>query len=140
MLAAAAAASGVLSDEGHKLAIAVIALSLLVSPIWFVGARRAHILALRGITGANELFRGSYRKELATLRTWGRRATDLSSKAAGKAAEAYRARQEQRREATEVHDEPWGEVNVPRWPESMPDSTIEPEAGAPRSRPGPDES
>jgi len=139
VLAAAAAASGVLSDEGHKLAIAVIALSLLVSPIWFVGARRAHILAMRGITGANELFRGSYRRELSALQTWGRRATDISSKAAGKAAEAYRARQAQRRETSEVHDEPWGEVNVPRWPESMPDSTIEPEAGAPRPRPDPDE-
>jgi monovalent cation:H+ antiporter-2, CPA2 family len=137
VLAAAAAASGVLSGEGHKLAIAVIALSLLVSPIWFVGARRAHILAMRGITGANELFRGSYRRELSALQTWGRRATDISSKAAGKAAEAYRARQAQRRETAQVHDEPWGEVNVPRRP--MPDSTIEPEAGAPPRRPDPDE-
>ena len=95
VLAAAAAANGVLTPEAHKLAIAVIALSLLVSPIWFVGARRAHKLALRGITEANALFRGSYRKELFILRVWGRRAADLSAKAAGKASDAYRARQAQ---------------------------------------------
>jgi hypothetical protein len=45
----------------------VIALSLLVSPLWFVGARRAHTLALRGITGADALIRQSYARELAFL-------------------------------------------------------------------------
>ena len=67
VLATAAAGTGVLTPEGHKLAIAVIALSLLVSPLWFVGARRAHALALRGITGADALIRQSYARELAFL-------------------------------------------------------------------------
>lgn len=67
VLATAAAGTGVLTPEGHKLAIAVIALSLLVSPLWFVGARRAHTLALRGITGADALIRQSYARELAFL-------------------------------------------------------------------------
>ena len=33
---------GVLTDAGHKLAIAVIAMSLLVSPLWFLAARIFH--------------------------------------------------------------------------------------------------
>jgi K+:H+ antiporter len=72
VLATAAAGAGALTPEGHKLAIAVIALSLLVSPLWFVGARRAHTLALRGITGADALFRQSYARELELLRRLGR--------------------------------------------------------------------
>jgi CPA2 family monovalent cation:H+ antiporter-2 len=68
VLATAAAGAGALTPEGHKLAIAVIALSLLVSPLWFIGARRAHILALRGITGADALIRQSYAQELEFLR------------------------------------------------------------------------
>jgi CPA2 family monovalent cation:H+ antiporter-2 len=67
VLATAAAGAGALTPEGHKLAIAVIALSLLVSPLWFIGARRAHMLALRGITGADVLIRQSYARELAFL-------------------------------------------------------------------------
>mgnify|MGYP003350166978 CR=1 FL=1 len=39
--------AGSLSPEGHKLAIAVIAMSLLVSPIFFLGARFAHRLAMK---------------------------------------------------------------------------------------------
>jgi Kef-type K+ transport system membrane component KefB len=67
VLATAAAETGALTPEGHKLAIAVIALSLLVSPLWFVGARRAHGLALRGITGADTLIKQSYAREFAFL-------------------------------------------------------------------------
>jgi CPA2 family monovalent cation:H+ antiporter-2 len=42
VLAGAGLAAGALSDEGHKLAIAVIAMSLLASPIFFLFARVAH--------------------------------------------------------------------------------------------------
>jgi len=67
VLATAGATAGALTPEGHKLAIAVIALSLLVSPVWFIGARRAHTLALRGITGADALLKESYARELLSL-------------------------------------------------------------------------
>jgi CPA2 family monovalent cation:H+ antiporter-2 len=42
VLASAALSVGALSDAGHKLAIAVIAMSLLASPIWFLLARLMH--------------------------------------------------------------------------------------------------
>jgi CPA2 family monovalent cation:H+ antiporter-2 len=88
VLATAGATVGALTPEGHKLAIAVIALSLLVSPLWFVGARRAHLLALRGITEADALFKESYARELLFLRHWGRRAANAGAQAAAAAAAA----------------------------------------------------
>jgi CPA2 family monovalent cation:H+ antiporter-2 len=42
VIASAGLAVGVLTDAGHKLAIAVIAMSLLVSPLWFLLARIFH--------------------------------------------------------------------------------------------------
>ena len=55
---------GALSPAGHKLAIAVIAMSLLVSPIWFLMARVMHrlILSHASILGF----------DLAGLRLWSR--------------------------------------------------------------------
>jgi CPA2 family monovalent cation:H+ antiporter-2 len=47
VIAGAGLAAGSLSPEGHKLAIAVIAMSLLASPIFFFLARLAHRLFQR---------------------------------------------------------------------------------------------
>jgi len=88
VLATAGASAGALTPEGHKLAIAVIALSLLVSPLWFVGARRAHALALRGITEADSLFQESYARELFFLKHWGGRAARAGARAAAAAVAA----------------------------------------------------
>jgi CPA2 family monovalent cation:H+ antiporter-2 len=46
VIASAGLTVGALSEEGHKLAIAVIAMSLLVSPLWFLCARIVHRSAL----------------------------------------------------------------------------------------------
>jgi CPA2 family monovalent cation:H+ antiporter-2 len=47
VIASAGLAAGALSPGGHKLAIAVIAMSLLASPIFFLLARLAHRLAMK---------------------------------------------------------------------------------------------
>lgn len=47
VIAGAGLAVGALSQSGHKLAIAVIAMSLLASPIFFLAARLAHNLSMR---------------------------------------------------------------------------------------------
>jgi Kef-type K+ transport system membrane component KefB len=64
VIASAGLAVGALSPEGHKLAIAVIAMSLLASPIWFLMARVMHrlILSRASILGF----------DLAGLRLWSR--------------------------------------------------------------------
>jgi monovalent cation:H+ antiporter-2, CPA2 family len=110
VLAAAGFSVGALTPEAHKLAFVVIALSLLVSPLWFVGARRAHALAQRGITEADALFRASYRKELVILGKIRDRAAELGSRVADSAADAYRARQEKAEPPDTTYDQAWGEV------------------------------
>ncbi len=52
VIAGAGLAAHALSPAGHKLAIAVIAMSLLVSPIFFLLARFAHRLAVKHLMGA----------------------------------------------------------------------------------------
>ena len=121
VLAIAGAGVGALTPEGHKLAIAVIALSLLVSPLWFVGARRAHALALRGITEADSLFKESYARELFFLRHWGRRAASAGARAAAAAlaagSEVVRSPDTRRIEPTagepDAYHEPFGDVAGP---------------------------
>jgi len=64
VVASAGLAVGAVSPAGHKLAIAVIAMSLLVSPIWFLMARVMHRLIL---SRANTMG-----FDLAGLRLWSR--------------------------------------------------------------------
>jgi CPA2 family monovalent cation:H+ antiporter-2 len=68
VLASAGLTVGALSPAGHKLAIAVIAMSLLASPIWFLMARLMHkvILGQARVLGF----------DLAGLRLWGQLAQD----------------------------------------------------------------
>ena len=68
VLASAGLTVGALSPAGHKLAIAVIAMSLLASPIWFLLARLMHkvILGQARVLGF----------DLAGLRLWGQLAQD----------------------------------------------------------------
>jgi CPA2 family monovalent cation:H+ antiporter-2 len=135
VLVTAAAASGALTPEAHKLAIVVIALSLLVSPLWFIGARRAHDLVTRGITEADSLFRQSYARELFLLRHWSKRAATVAAvagtQAAARATDFYREQQARRstgattpgaREPVattpaageyEPHADAWGDVPSP---------------------------
>ena len=57
VIAGAGLAAGALSPAGHKLAIAVIAMSLLASPIFFMLARIAHRLAVKhlGLTAPSAI-------------------------------------------------------------------------------------
>ena len=122
VLATAGVGAGALTPEGHKLAIAVIALSLLVSPLWFVGARRAHALALRGITEADSLFQESYARELFFLKHWGGRAAKAGARAAAAAvaagSEVVRQNSPEARRIepptdADAYHEPFGDIGGP---------------------------
>ncbi len=130
ILAGAGVSAGALTPEGYKLALSVIALSLLVSPIWFVGARRAHALASQGITGANALFQATYREEIAILDRWRLQ----SLEAARRARAAWRARREAKKQAAGAYDFPWKDGKPP--PKEI---TSAPEAPASPPRPDPGE-
>lgn len=68
VLAAAGAASGLIDAEGGRLAVTVIALSLIVSPIWLHFARQLHRMALAGVSDGDELLHGLYEGDARRLR------------------------------------------------------------------------
>jgi len=67
VLAAAGAAMGLIDDTGGRLAVAVIALSLMISPFWLDAARRLHRLARAGVTGGEEILRELYGAEAESI-------------------------------------------------------------------------
>ena len=68
VLAAAGAASGLIDAEGGRLAVTVIALSLIVSPIWLHFARQLHRMALAGVSDGDQLLHGLYESDARRLR------------------------------------------------------------------------
>ena len=52
-------AAKVISPDGYRLLIAVTALSLVISPLWLMAARRLHHAALLGVTGLKEILKAA---------------------------------------------------------------------------------
>ena len=67
VLAAIGAGGGLLSPDDYRLAIAVIALSLLASPLWLISVRRFHNVAAGGILSMREALREVYGTEISTV-------------------------------------------------------------------------
>lgn len=67
VLAAVGIQNRLIDPAGYKLAIAVIAMSLLISPLWMVSVRRFHEVATRGITDFRAALAETYSGELQEL-------------------------------------------------------------------------
>ncbi len=67
VLAAVGVERGLLTDEGSKVAIAVIALSLLISPIWQLSVRRVHDAAANGISDLRGMLAQAYAQEITLV-------------------------------------------------------------------------
>lgn len=67
IIAAIGLKNSVLSADGYRLAIAVIAISLLVSPLWMHSLRRFHDVAQHGITSFRAALSEVYADELAEI-------------------------------------------------------------------------
>jgi CPA2 family monovalent cation:H+ antiporter-2 len=67
ILAAAGLSHGAIDGDGYRLAIAVIAVSLLVSPFWMNAVRRFHDVAQDGITSMRVALSTAYAEEIADL-------------------------------------------------------------------------
>lgn len=67
VLAAIGAHSGLLSDDDNRLVIAIIALSLLTSPLWQSSVRRFHDAAATGIVGMRATLAEAYAQEITLL-------------------------------------------------------------------------
>lgn len=64
VLAAAALSAGALGGEGYRLAIAVIALSLMTSPLWYLTAHRFHDMTISGYHNARSALNSMYKEEI----------------------------------------------------------------------------
>ena len=67
VLAAVGIKNGALDLEAYKLAISVIALTLLISPFWMTTVRRFHDIAERGMTDFRAALADVYAEELESL-------------------------------------------------------------------------
>lgn len=72
VLAAVGAAQGIVDPDGYQLAVTVIALSWLVSPLWLVTARRFHDVAATGIVSFRASLEQVYSGEIAAATRLGR--------------------------------------------------------------------
>lgn len=68
ILAALGLGNGLIDPDGHRLVVTVIALSLVISPLWLDVARRIHDMAAGGISSLNGLLKGLYPGETQVLR------------------------------------------------------------------------
>ena len=68
MLAALGLGNGLIEQDGHRLVVTVIALSLITSPLWIDVARRLHRLAGQGVSNRDELIEGLYPEKASALR------------------------------------------------------------------------
>ncbi|WP_370153655.1 cation:proton antiporter [Ferrovibrio sp.] len=77
ILAAAGLSTKVIGGDTYRLAIAVIAVSLLISPFWMNAVRRFHAATDRGISDYRAALQDAYAEELAGMnrgRAWAQRA------------------------------------------------------------------
>ncbi|MFP6730260.1 MAG: cation:proton antiporter [Alphaproteobacteria bacterium] len=68
VLAALGLGNGLIEQEGHRLVVTVIALSLITSPLWIDVARRLQDLVGAGVSNRDELIEGLYPDEASALR------------------------------------------------------------------------
>lgn len=64
VLAAAGVGVGAIDKEGYRLAISVIALSLLISPLWLITARRFMAIASGGVTNIQSTLAETFKEEV----------------------------------------------------------------------------
>lgn len=67
VLAAVGLRNGILDIDSYRLALSVIALSIVISPLWMSAARRIHDAALEGISDYRQALRETYGDELTML-------------------------------------------------------------------------
>ncbi len=115
VLVAAGTTAGLLSPEDHRLAISVIALSLMTSPFWLYTARRMEGLALRRIVTLRQLLRSVYGREARAVVVAGRQTVNFSIRVGEQGKDLF---QQMRAEESPSDDE--GEGRDAEFPDGPP--------------------
>jgi CPA2 family monovalent cation:H+ antiporter-2 len=90
VLIAAAMAAGLTDEAGGKLAMSVIALSLMLSPLWLITARRLGRLVWNNITGFGQIWAGIYGEEAHAVVVVTQRTARFSMRMGSQGVEAIR--------------------------------------------------
>ncbi|MGE0746446.1 MAG: cation:proton antiporter [Rhodospirillales bacterium] len=118
ILAAAGLSNRVLSWDGYRLAICVIAVSLLISPMWMNAVRRFQAVAAGGITDFRSAMGEVYAEELSEIER-SRLAAVRIAQAARQRAKALRLAVQRRRKGRETTEPaPAAEPSPPAGPTS----------------------
>ena len=99
LLAVVGISSGVLDEEGRRLIVSVTVLSLALSPLWMLTARRLQLLTSYGVTEATDLLRLVYGPETEALAHAAERASTRSQRTLRAVALNIRRRRQRRRRA-----------------------------------------
>ena len=67
VLMAAGVAAGLIDEDGNRLMVAIVALSLMISPLWLIATRRLHNVAWRQISGVGQIWQQVFGKETAVV-------------------------------------------------------------------------
>jgi CPA2 family monovalent cation:H+ antiporter-2 len=117
LLAALGGSAGIVPPDQAPLLVAVVALSLLISPLWLATARRLHhVTARRGATlGAvlEYLYRGRLRHTAVRVGPYARAAVNSAMNGAGNIARRTRARLSRHRSAGANDNAGSPEASVP---------------------------
>ncbi len=99
VLAALGLSNGLVGAEEHRLVVAVIALSLVISPLWLDAARRLHALAVTRIATLDELLGVLYPDQTVAVRKTAGSTADRASIVAAAAGRRWRRLLARRRAA-----------------------------------------
>lgn len=103
LLAVVGISAGVLDEEGRRLIVSVTVLSLALSPLWVVTARRFHLLTSYGVTEATELLRMVYGPETEALsNAAGAASTRTQRSLRGMALKVRKVRNRRRRKKAQI--------------------------------------
>ena len=129
LLAAQGGAAGIVPEGQTPLLIAVVALSLLISPLWLATARRLHhVTTRRGATFGlmiGYLFRGNWRRAAARVRPLGRAAINR----VGSLGRAARNRLRRKRNTKPAPENPTPEKPAPSSAQAPDIEILPPEHG-----------
>jgi CPA2 family monovalent cation:H+ antiporter-2 len=141
LLAAVAVSNDVIPAETSRLVVSVTVLSLLMSPVWTITARRLHGFAADGILSVGEVWDIAWGRETElakrSLSRAGGRTARLLKRMKDVAKLTHERRAQRRLAAKVINDNPPAPTQAPSQPSSVaPTPTVAPTAEKPKSKKG----
>ncbi|XSG81340.1 MAG: cation:proton antiporter [Methyloligella sp. ZOD6] len=134
VLATVGLANGAMDGALYQLTISVIAISLLVSPLWLVSVRRFHIVASRGVSSFKDALAEVYEGEIAGMEK-GAAAVSRGAQHAKRWGLAAKVAVQRRRSKTQEGEPPQIAFGRPESSEAEPPAEASPEVSEETGKP-----